>query len=147
MKAEEFFLAHLTTALEPVEILTQVRFPGSPGRWEWGFQEVCRREGDFALVGAVAMLQLDGGGVCQAARMAMFGVGGTPLRMRRAENMLPGRVVDGKLREEVGAVISEELEPASDIHASAIYRREVGGVLVRRALEAALARAKGDTGA
>ncbi len=138
MKAEEFFITHLTTALEPVEVLTQIRFPGSTGEWQWGFQEVCRREGDFALVGAIAMLQFDGGGVCQAARITMFGVGGTPMRMRTAEDILLGSSVDAKAREDAAKVVSEELDPDSDIHASALYRKEVGGVLVRRALEAAL---------
>ena len=138
MKAEEFFITHLTTALEPVEVLTQIRIPGFTGEWRWGFQEVCRREGDFALVGAVAMLQLDGGGVCQAARIIMFGVGGTPLRMRTAEDILLGSSVDARTREEVAEVISQELDPDSDIHASAQYRKEVGGVMVRRALESAL---------
>ncbi len=107
MKAEEFFITHLTTALEPVEVLTQIRIPGSTGEWQWGFQEVCRREGDFALVGAVVMLQLDGGGVCQAARITMFGVGGTPLRMRTAEANLLGSSVDAKTQEEVARMISE----------------------------------------
>ena len=138
MKAEEFFITHLTTALEPVEVLTQIRIPGSTREWRWGFQEVCRREGDFALVGAIAMLQLDAGGLCQAARITMFGVGGTPLRMRKAEDILSGSSVDAQTREEVAGVISEELDPDADIHASARYRKEVGGVMVRRALEAAL---------
>ena len=146
MKAEDFFITHLTTALGPGEILTQIRVPAPVGRWRWGLQEICRREGDFALVGAVATLQLGEGGVCQAARIAMFGVGSTPVRIRKAEDMLVGRSVDSKACVEVAAAVAGELDPVSDIHASARYRKEVGGVLVRRALEQALAGDKGDTG-
>lgn len=139
VSAADFFVTHLTTALEPVEILTEIRLPTTNGRWRWGFQEVCRRQGDFALVGVIAMLQLDGGGVCQAARIVLFGVGGTPVRMSNAEDILVGSSVGGETRGEVAEVVSQELDPFSDIHASARYRKEVGGVLTRRALEAALA--------
>ena len=149
ISAEEFFLAHLTTALRPGEILTQIRVPASVGQSAgggWGFQEICRREGDFALAGAVTILQLGEDGVCRAGRIAMFGVAATPVRMRKAEDMLAGRSVDSNAREEVAAAVAEELDPVSDIHASARYRKEVGGVLVRRALEQALAGGKGDAG-
>lgn len=143
VKAEEFFVNQLTTVLEPVEMLTQIRFPGPLGPWQWGFQEVCRRDGDFALVGTVAMLQLDASGVCQDARITMFGAGGTPLRMRTSEEIIRGTRVDAGLLEQVAQLISQELEPITDIHASAEYRKEVGGVMARRALEQALTSQQG----
>ncbi|MCH7606844.1 MAG: xanthine dehydrogenase family protein subunit M [Chloroflexi bacterium] len=144
VKAEEFFVTHLTTALEPVEALTEIRFPAADGRWLWGFQEVCRRDGDFALVGVVAMIQLNGDGLCQAARIVMFGVEGTPIRMRNAESILRGSNIDSDIRIAAADAIANELDPFSDIHASATYRKEVGGVLARRALESALASGNGD---
>ncbi len=147
VKAEDFFVTYLTTAIEPREILTEVRIPAWNGEWGWGIQEVCRREGDFALVGAVVLVQLDDSGVCDAARLTMFGVGGTPVRVRRAEEMLRGRRVDDSALAEVAKVVSAELEPDSDLHASAEYRKEVGGVLARRTLEVALGRARRDKGA
>jgi CO/xanthine dehydrogenase FAD-binding subunit len=138
VNAADFFRTYLTTAIEPVEMLVDVRFPPWQAQWRWGFQEICRREGDFALVGAVAVLQLDDDAVCQSARLTMFGVGGTPVRPQRAEDMLSGERLDGRVLDQLAHVVAAELEPDSDIHASAEYRREVGGVVARRAVAMAI---------
>lgn len=142
--AEEFFVSYLTTAVEPEEILTEIRLPAWRREWGWDVQEVSRRQGDFALVGAMAILHVDAGDTCQAVRLTLFGVGGTPVRLRKAEEILAGRRVDAEALAEVTTVVTEELEPESDIHASATYRKEVGGVLARRTLQRALSRAMGD---
>jgi aerobic carbon-monoxide dehydrogenase medium subunit len=138
VNAADFFRTYLTTAIEPVEMLVDVRFPPWQAQWRWGFQEICRREGDFALVGAVAVLQLDDDAVCQSARLTMFGVGGTPVRPQRAEDMLSGQRLDARLPDQLAHVVAAELEPDSDIHASAEYRREVGGVVACRAVAMAI---------
>jgi carbon-monoxide dehydrogenase medium subunit len=140
LKADDFFLTYLTTAIEPTEVLTEVRFPASMPRWRWGFQEVCRRDGDFALVGAVALLWIDDA-ICQAARLVMFGVGSRPLRLHAVEELLAGRCIEARRLDEAATLVVQTLEPDSDIHASADYRREVGGVVARRAIEAALRQA------
>ena len=139
LKSDEFFISHLTTALAPGELLTEIRLPARSGEWRWGFQEVCRRQGDFAMVGAVSLLQLDGG-VCQSACITMFGVAGTPVRIRRAEEALLGSRINASVLQDVSKIVSEDLDPDSDIHASAAYRKEVGGVIARRTLEAAINR-------
>jgi aerobic carbon-monoxide dehydrogenase medium subunit len=141
VNAVDFFRSYLTTAIEPIELLVDIRFPPWQAQWRWGFQEVCRREGDFALVGAVAVLRMDDDAVCQAARLTMFGVGGTPVRPQRAEEMLSGQRLDGRVLDQLANVVTTELEPDSDIHASAEYRREVSGVVARRAVEIALGNA------
>jgi CO/xanthine dehydrogenase FAD-binding subunit len=141
--AADFFLTYLTTAIEPVEMLTEIRLPAGGSQWGWGFQEVCRREGDFALVGAVAMLRLGDHAVCQAARLTMFGVGGISVRLGMVEEILSGRQIDDRRLDQVEKIVAAELEPDSDLHASAKYRKEVGGVVARRALEAAFANARG----
>ncbi len=146
VRAADFFFGYLTTALEPAEVLTEVRVPALKGSWGWGFQEVCRREGDFAMVGAITLVELDEDRSCKDARITMFGVGGTPVRVKQAEEMLVGCQVSSRTLEDVARLVSEELEPGSDIHASAQYRKEVGGVLARRTLEAALHRAEGVIG-
>jgi CO/xanthine dehydrogenase FAD-binding subunit len=143
LKAPEFFLTYLTTAIEPVEMLTELRLPPWKPQWRWGFQEVCRREGDFALVGAVALLQMEDDAVCQAARLTMFGVGGTPVRVPTAEELLSGRSIDDRMLTGLTKVVSAALEPDSDIHASSEYRKEVGGVVARRAVGTALGNARG----
>jgi CO/xanthine dehydrogenase FAD-binding subunit len=147
MNAADFFRTYLTTAIEPVEMLTEIRLPAWKPQCRWGFQEVCRREGDFAIVGAVSLLQMNDSDTCQAARLTMFGVGGTPMRLRRAEEVLRGRSLNEKALDEAAKLVSEELEPDADLHASVAYRKEVGGVLARRTLEMALKQAKGGSGA
>jgi CO/xanthine dehydrogenase FAD-binding subunit len=143
--AEDFFVTYLTTAIEPNEILTEIRLPAWPTAWGWGIQEVCRRAGDFALVGAVSLLQVNPDNVCQAVRLALFGVDGTPVRVRRAEDALMGQRVDDPALREVEQIVAAELDPESDLHASAAYRKEVGGVMARRTLAQALDRAQGGT--
>lgn len=140
--AAEFFLSYLTTAIRPAELLTEIRLPKWPSGEAWAVQEIARRKGDFALIGVALRAELDAVETVQKAVIVMFGVGGKPLRMERAEAILKGRRISEAFLRELSGVVAEELEPDSDIHASAAYRKEVGGVLVRRALESALANVK-----
>ena len=139
MAAAEFAIAPLITSLAPEQMLTEIRLPTLGHGWRWGFREVSRRQGDFALVGAVAMLRTNGDGVCREARITMFAVGDGPARMPAAEQALVGRVVDDSARREAAALVSQAVTPGSDIHASAEYRKEVSAVMARRALEDACA--------
>ena len=143
LKPEDFFISPLTTAIETGELLTEIRLPARSEDWRWGFQEVCRRQGDFALVGCISLIRLDGDEICQDARITMFGAGGTALRIQQAEEALVGRPVDPSVLQDVARLVSEDLDPDSDIHASAAYRKEVGGVMARRSLEAAINRGNG----
>ena len=140
--AAEFFLSYLTTAIRPAELLTEIRLPKWPSGEAWAVQEIARRKGDFALIGVALRAELDAVETVQKAVIVMFGVGGEPQRMERAEAILKGRRISEAFLRELSGVVAEELEPDSDIHASAAYRKEVGGVLVRRALESALAKVK-----
>ena len=140
--AAEFFLGYMATAIEPGELLTEIRFPSWRPGAAWAIDEIARRKGDFALVGVALSAELDGGANLQDVAIVMFGVGGKPQRIENAESVLKGRRVDRGVLRELGRVVAEELEPDSDIHASAEYRKEVGGVLARRALESALARSE-----
>ena len=140
--AAEFFLSYLTTAIRPAELLTEIRLPKWPSGEAWAVQEIARRKGDFALIGVALRAELDGEETVQKAVIVMFGVDSKPLRMERAEAILKGRRISEAFLRELSGVVAEELQPDSDIHASAAYRKEVGGVLVRRALESALAKLK-----
>ena len=140
--AADFFVTYLTTALEPSEVLTEVRIPALPARTGWAFQEVSRRHGDFALTGVATTVTLDGGGKCTAARIALFGVGSKPLRAQAAEALLAGERPDEQAIAAAAQQAGDGLDaPLSDIHASAEYRRDVARVLTRRALTEAVARA------
>lgn len=144
VKAGDFFTTYLTTALEPDELLTEVRLPSRPERSGWSFLEVSRRHGDFALTGAAVTVTLDGGGSCSAARIVLFGVAPTPVRARDAEQLLIGEAPEERLFEQAGQRASDAIdEPLSDVHAPAQYRKYVAGVLTRRALSEAVGRARG----
>jgi len=140
--ADEFFLGYLTTAVQPGELLREIRFPNWRVGEAWAIDEIARRKGDFAVVGAALRVETDGGENVQNAWIVMFGVGGRPQRMEGAEALLKGRRIDAGLLRELSRAVSEELQPDSDVHASADYRKEVGGVLARRTLVSALAEAK-----
>ncbi len=141
--AADFFLGYLTTAVEPGELLTDIRFPKWSAGSKWAIDEITRRKGDFALVGVALRADLDGGANLQDLGIAMFGVGGKPQRIASAEALLKGRRVDQTALRALSEAVANELEPDSDVHASAAYRKEVGGVLARRALESALTRSDG----
>jgi aerobic carbon-monoxide dehydrogenase medium subunit len=138
--AADFFLGYMATAMEPRELLTEIRFPKWRPGAAWTIDEIARRKGDFALVGVALSAELDGGQNIQDVAIVMFGVGGKPQRIESTESILKGRRLDQGVLRALGQAVAKELEPDSDIHASAEYRKEVGGVLARRALESALAR-------
>ncbi|MGE5305960.1 MAG: FAD binding domain-containing protein [Alphaproteobacteria bacterium] len=138
--ARDFFESYMTTAIEPVELLTEIRFPAWLPRSGWAIQEVSRRAGDFAMVGVVALLTGNGNGSCEDARIALFGVAATPVRIEQAEALLKGAHLDNQILPEAARIVSDVLEPDADVHASAAYRKDVAGALTRRALERAMHR-------
>jgi aerobic carbon-monoxide dehydrogenase medium subunit len=135
--AASFFEGTWSTALAAEELLTAVRFPVWEGRCGFAVEEVARRSGDFALVGVVAAVGLDDAGRVGRAAVALFGVGGTPVRATAAEEAL----VAGADPADVGAAAAAALDPTDDLHATGAYRRKVAGVLVRRAVERAVGEA------
>lgn len=141
--AERFFTGPLTTALEPAEILTEVRVPGWPAGTGYAFVELWRTHGNFAIVGVAALVVLDGGGRISRASLVLCGVGSTPVRARQAEASLIGQAPTDARLQEAARLVSGEVSPDSDVHASAEYRRRVARVYAQRALTLALKRARG----
>jgi carbon-monoxide dehydrogenase medium subunit len=123
--AGSFCTGPFTTALQPDELLTAIRVPAEAGSRPFGFVELARRRGDYALAGAAVVLG--------PPRIVLFGVGGLPVRAREAESAL----ADGASAAEVAELAAGGLEPGSDVHAPAEYRRRIAAVAVRRALERA----------
>jgi len=140
--ASEFFVTHLTTALEPDELLVEISLPVPPAHTGSAFVEFARRHGDFALGGAAALVTLNEEGTCAAASIALLAAAPTPLRAAAAEAMLRGRAVDDRSAREAAALAVADIEPTGDIHGSAGYRRDLIEALVRRALLTAASRAK-----
>lgn len=138
-KPSDFFVTYLTTALEPAQVLAEVRVPMLAEGTGWSFLELSRRAGDFAIVAVAAVLNMNGS-TCREARIALGGVAPTPVRARQAEEALAGEKVGDKLIEQAAKLAVEATDAESDYHASADYRRDMTRVLVRKALQEALAR-------
>lgn len=140
VEAQDFFRDALSVDLAEDELLTEIYLPKLPPQTGWGFEEVARRAGDFALAAVAATVTLSGGAV-QEARIALTGVGPTPVRVNEAEALLAGQRLEAKLMARVIEAVRAAIEPETDLHASSDYRRQLAGALVRRALAAALQRA------
>lgn len=138
--ARDFFLGALTVDLAAGEIITEILLPKLPPRTGWGFEEVARRHGDFALAAVAATLTVSGGAIEQA-RIALTGIGPTALRATDAENLLIGHALESDLVGRVIDAVRVAIEPETDLHASSDYRRHLAGVLAGRALTAAWRRA------
>lgn len=143
LAAEEFFTGLFGTALEPEEILTEVEIPAPEPGSGWAFAEVSRRHGDFALAGVAASVSLDGSGRCREARIALLSVGDGPVLAAEAGEALRGaEPSEEAVRAAADAAARRDVDPPSDIHASADYRRRLVEVLVRRTLPRAFERAR-----
>lgn len=141
--AADFFTGALSTALESDEIVTEIHIPALPPNTGWGFEEMARRSGDFAIAGAAATLTVKDSVVADG-RIALMGVGDTPLRARAAEALLKGKTMDADLIAAAAETARDGVTPNTDLHGSADYRRHLVGVLTRRVLERAWRRAKGE---
>jgi carbon-monoxide dehydrogenase medium subunit len=139
----------LSNALEPGEMVVELRYPRPPARTGSAFVEFARRRGDFAIAGAAATLTLRDG-TCEHARLTIVGMGQGPFRAEAAERLLAGRGLGVEESEaafaEAAAEVVAAIEPADDVHASSAYRRHLAGVMAVRALETALGRAGGRVG-
>jgi carbon-monoxide dehydrogenase medium subunit len=129
IKAQNFFKGLFETALGPQDVLTAIRLPMATTATRVGFAELARRHGDYAIVGLAASARADGQGLADV-RLAYFGVGDTPLRVRKAEEALTGGAIDDKRLD--AAVAALDLEPHGDIQATAPVKRHLAGVLLRR---------------
>lgn len=134
----EWAIAYMTPNLEPDELLWRIRIPLWPKGHGYGFQELARRHGDFAMAGAAALVQLESAKI-QRTAIALIGVDDGPLRLTAAEQQLQGQSPSRSLIETASRA-AHELPGIEDVHASAEYRRKIAAVMTRRALNQALAR-------
>jgi len=140
VSARDFFRGALTVDLGETEMVTEVVLPKLPPDTGWGFEEVSRRSGDFALAAVAATLTLSEGAITQA-RIAVTGVAPTPRRAAAAEALLTGTRIGADISDAVIDAVRAQAEPETDLHASADYRRHLVGVLAARAVAAAAQRA------
>jgi carbon-monoxide dehydrogenase medium subunit len=137
--AGDFFRAALVTALQPDEIVTEIRFPTWPRQRRYGFREFARRRGDFALAAAAVTFD-EVEQKFRNVRVGAIGVADRPIRLTGAERTLEGELIGDAVAADCAAAAAAAVDPADDIHASGAYRKTLIGVMVERALRDAIAR-------
>jgi carbon-monoxide dehydrogenase medium subunit len=135
----DFHVGPFMTAVGDGEMLTEVRLPVRPGGGS-AHEKVERRAGDFAIAAAFAAIWLDGDTISDVG-IALSAVGPTTVEVTRAEELLRGKVPSDDLFAEAGEIASEDCAPVSDGRGPADYKRHLAGVLTKRALRRAAARA------
>ena len=133
--ANEFFQDYLETAVEPTEVLTEVRIPAYDG-WGFGYEKFNRRSEDWAMVG-VSVLVKRSGDTIEDVRVGLTNMGSVPLRARAVEDALRGQSATAESIARAAEQAAEGTTPPADLNASAEYKRHLARVMTRRALETA----------
>jgi aerobic carbon-monoxide dehydrogenase medium subunit len=141
--ASEFFTGTWSTALADDEVLVATRFPVWKGRIGFGFGEIARRSGDFALAGVVSAVELGDDDRITRAAVGLFGVSSTPVRASSTEAAITGQPAAADAVKGAALAGASELETVADVHATASYRKRVAAYLMETALDAAIEEARG----
>ena len=139
VEARRFFTGPLTTVAAPDEIATEVAFPAA-ATGGFGFRELSRRPGDFAVVAVACRVALDGGARCSHAALAVAGAHDVPLHVAAVDRVLAGTSGEEAAIREAADAAAKAVDPSGDVHGSADYRRRMVAVLARRALRDAFGR-------
>jgi carbon-monoxide dehydrogenase medium subunit len=140
VNAKDFFEGLFTTVLEPEEILVDIAVPPKQANTGYAFLEQARRYGDYAQAGVAAVVTLNGQGFCHEVRLVYLNAGETPMVASQAAAIMIGKAPTSELIEEAAHYASrEEIEPITDIHDTAEYKRHLAFVLGKRALQRAVA--------
>jgi carbon-monoxide dehydrogenase medium subunit len=140
LRAADFFVGLLTTDIQVDEMLVEIALPKMPPRSGSCFTELARRRGDFALAGVAAIISLDDDERCADLRLALCGVGETPVDASEVAASLIGQKCTEAAIEAVAADVQKALQPLGNVHASPQYQRHIAGVLTRRAIATACER-------
>lgn len=138
--ATGFFTGPLQTTLEPDEIITEVQLPFWSTQRRWAFLEFARRKGDFAMAGIALFYDEDSNHRVTRVNIGAIGVADYPIRLTAAEEVLLGAEVNDQTIAAAAAKARETIDPPSDIHAPAAYRRSLLGTLLERGLKQAATR-------
>lgn len=143
MLVEDFFLNYFETALEHGELLREIQVPALLLNTGAAYTKFNVIENDMATVGVAVSITLSSQeGNCKDVRIVLANAAPTPMRAKKAEELLRGKKITDPLLKETGEIASTEADPISDIHASAEYRQELIKVLVKRVGKEALSRAQ-----
>ena len=142
IKADQFFVDLLTTALQPGEVLKEIRFAAPKGRVGQAYLKVRHPASGFAVVGVAVSLALDNSGKCQSAGIGVTGVSPKAYRATGVEKAMQGKQLDAKTLAAAAEHAADGVPANSDLFASGDYRKHLAQVYTRRAMETAASRAK-----
>ncbi len=142
IKADDFFVDLLTTALDAGEILREIRIPRPAGRFGHSYQKVRHPASGFAVVGVAVALRLGTNGTCESATVGITGASSKAYRAGSVEQVLKGKTLNDDTIAEASSHATDGVDANSDLYASEDYRRHLAQVYTRRAIQAALAHAK-----
>jgi len=137
LAAERFFLGPLTTAIEPTEILTEIRVPVLPQRCASAYVKMAQQASGFAIVGVAVWLRVGQKGNCEDIGIGLTGLSEKPFRAHAVEKHLRGNKLTPKLIEEGASQVAEGVDPLEDLHASAKFRAHLARVYTSRAIQEA----------
>ena len=133
-----FYIAQLTTAIEPGEMLREIRFPKIADGTKTAFVESGNRQEGLAIAGVACAVQLDEAGICRAVSLTAIGVSAVPSKLNTAESILLGHSLEAAVITEAAEAVSADIDPWDDVHAPAHYRRRLAAALVTKALKQAI---------
>lgn len=134
IKADDFFVGMLTSALQPNEILTEIRVPVPTGRTGMAYEKFAQKASGFAIAGVAAVITTDGKGNCLRARIGVTGISAKAYRAEAVERALEGRKLDDRAIEQAAGHAADGQDPMGDIHASAEFRAHLAKVNAQRAI-------------
>ena len=139
---DDFFPDFFTTALEPDEILTEIRIPSPPSGSGGAYLKIERKVGDYATAAVACQLNIDSTGTIQNIGIGLTNVGSTPIRATSTEQLLKGKNPNDNMIEEAGRLSAADSEPMDDLRGSAEYKRALVDELTQRAIKLSLQRAE-----
>jgi carbon-monoxide dehydrogenase medium subunit len=139
--ARDFFLDTFTTAIEPTEILTEIRFPRRPKAAGGAYTKLERKVGDFATCGVAAVVTLADDGTFARAGIGVTGVSASPFAATDAEAVLVGAAPGDDAFRRAGEAAAAQSEPTADVRGPAAYKRAMVAELTVRSLRSAVQRA------
>ena len=132
---EKFFLSLFTTALEPDEILTEIRVPIPPARSAGAYLKLERKVGDFATAAVAVQMTVDEQGACQRVGIGLTNVGATPVKAQKAEEFLLGKKLEDDAISQAAQLAADEAEPSADLRGPVEYKKGLVKELAKRALQ------------
>ncbi len=141
IQADNFFKDLMQTALQPNEVITEIRFVKPPAHTGSAYSKLANRASHYAVVGCAAVVTVGGDGTCMSASVVITGASVKPVRATKVEAALVGKKLDEATIAAAASHAADGLELVSDIHGSKEYRGQMAAVMARRAISTAVERA------